>query len=172
MVKIKVKCIKLTYLDLSYCFLSRSFGTLARMNDFITQFANNIAELKNLEHLVLTNCEFIVNDEFIRIVSKCLTRMKHLDLRNCSKITDKSVHFIARYFTDLVHLDLSWCQNVSDYGLDSSIEHRRERELLNELNKDLNLYLKKYAEQPFLLIKQKVWYKLCIAYFDLIKYFK
>ena len=151
-----VKCSKLTHLDLSYCFFSRSFGTLSRMNEFITQFANNIAELGNLERLELANCEFIVNDEFMRIVSKRLTRMRYLDLRNCSKITDKSVHCIARFFTELVHLDLSWCQNVSDYGLDSSIEYRRDRELLNELNKDLNLYLKKYAEQPFLLIKQKV----------------
>lgn len=146
----------MTYLDLSSCFFSRSFGTLSRMNEFITQLAQNFTQLVHLETLILAYCNFMVTDDFVQIISRSLRRLKHLDLHSCGKITDKSVHAIARNLPDLVYLDLSWCQNLSDYGLNSSIEYSRDRQLLNELNKDLNLYLKKYAEQPFLLIKQKV----------------
>lgn len=126
------------------------------MNEFIAQLARNLTELVHLEKLVLAYCDFMVNDEFVQVVAPRLARLKHLDLRNCGKITDKSVHAIARHLADLAYLDLSWCQNVSDYGLNSTIEYSRDRQLLNELNKDFSLFLKKYAEQPFLLIKQKV----------------
>lgn len=126
------------------------------MNEFIAQLGSNLAQLTSLEHLVLAYCDYMVNDEFVQIVTASLTRLRHLDLRSCGKITDKSVHAIARHLADLVYLDLSWCQNVSDYGLSSDIEYSRDRQMQNELNKDLNLYIKKYAEQPFLLIKQKV----------------
>lgn len=153
----KIKCANLRHLDLSSCFFTRSFGTLSRMNEFIAQFARNIGQLVHLETLVLAYCEFMVNDEFVETVCCQLGQsLRHLDLHSCNKITDKAVHAIARHLVNLVYLDLSWCQNLSDYGLNSSIEYSRDRQMLNELNKDLNLYLKKYAEQPFLLIKQKV----------------
>lgn len=150
-----VKCAQLVHLDLSFCFFLRSFGTLSRVNEFIEQLAHNFAQLELLETFLLSGCDFIVTDRFVKIVAKKLNKLKKLDLRNCSKITDKSVHYISHYLLNLVHLDLSWCQNLSDYGLNNTIEYSRDKQLLNELNKDLNIYLKKYAEQPFLLIKQK-----------------
>lgn len=150
---------KLTYLDLSCAMFQRSFGTVDRLNNFIEQFAFNLSKCEKIETLMLSYCDFIVTDTFIRIISKKLTKLKHLDLRNCSQITDQSLHVISTFLTKLVHLDLSWCQNISDYGLCKSIEYNKDQQLLNEFNKHMNgscRCVRKYTDQPFLLIKTKM----------------
>ncbi|CAF0730981.1 unnamed protein product [Brachionus calyciflorus] len=150
--------IHLTYLDLSCMMFQRSFGTVNRLNEFVEEFAFNLSRCHNLEHLNLSYCDFLVNDSFIKIISKNFKNLKHLDIRNCSQITDTSLHFISTFMTKLVYLDLSWCQNISDSGLDASIKHGDENRLLNEFNKHINgscRCIRKYTEQPFLLLKTK-----------------
>lgn len=146
---------QLTHLDLSCCSFERSFGAGDRLNEFIEYFAIDFSRLVNLQSLLLSFCDLIVTDRFVEIITKRLVNLTHLDLRNCSKITDKSVHYICTYLHKLTNLDLSWCQNISDYGLNNSVDNSKDKQLLNDLNKDLNLYLKKYVEQPFLLIKTR-----------------
>ena len=148
----------LVYLDLSCVLFMRSFGTVNRLNQYIANFATSLGLCERLEHLQLSYCSFLVNDPFIKIIARKLGKLKHLDLRNCSQITDQSVHYISKYLTELVHLDLSWCQNISDHGLDYSIVYSKDTKLLDEFNKHLNAScrcMRKYTEQPFLLIKTK-----------------
>lgn len=149
---------RLTYLDLSCMMFQRSFGTPSRLSEFIENLAQNLSKCDKLETLKVSYCDTMVNDAFIKVISKKLLNLKHLDLRNCSQITDQSLHYISTFLTKLVYLDLSWCQNISDYGLDKSIEFGRSKKLLNEFNKHLNgacRCIKKYTEQPFLLLKTK-----------------
>ena len=65
-----------------------------------------------MDHLDLSYCDILVNDTFIKIISKRLHGLKYLNLRNCSQITDVSLHFISFYLKNLAELDLSWCQNI------------------------------------------------------------
>jgi len=148
----------LVHLDISCSMFQQGFANKTRLNEFIENFSKTLAECVHLEHLSVSYCEFLVNDLFIKTVAKSLRKLKHLDLRNCTQITDKSLHYIARYLTSLVHLDVSWCQNLSDYGLDRSLEYGKNKQLLNEFNKHLNgscRCMRKYTEQPFFLIKTK-----------------
>jgi hypothetical protein len=148
----------LTYLDLSCVMFRRSFGTAAHLNQYIENFAQNLSQCQVMEHLLLSYCDFLVTDSFIKIISKKMLKLKHLDLRNCTKITDQSLHYISKHLTELVHLDLSWCSNISDNGLDSSVEYSKDKRLLQEFNKHMNgscRCMRKYTEQPFLLLKTK-----------------
>ena len=155
----QISCLnRLVYLDLSCVMFQRSFGTVNRLNLYIESFAASLAECESLQYLILSYCDFLVNDTFVKTIARKLTKLKHLDLRNCSQITDQSLHHISYYLAELVHLDLSWCQNISDYGLDSSIEYSKDKQLLNEFKKHLNgscRCMRKYTEQPFLLLKTK-----------------
>ena len=65
-----------------------------------------------MDHLDLSYCDILVNDTFIKIISKRLHGLKYFNLRNCSQITDVSLHFISFYLKNLAELDLSWCQNI------------------------------------------------------------
>lgn len=102
----------LKYLDLSCAMFKGSFGNIKRLNEYIETFAKGLSACIQLETLLLSYCDFLVNDTFIKIVSKSLGRLIHLDLKNCSKITDASLHFISFYLKNLIHLDISWCQNI------------------------------------------------------------
>ena len=148
----------LTYLDLSNIMFKRSFATVTRLNQYIEELALKLASYcSQIEYLLLGYCDFLVNDTFVRIISKGLRKLKHLDLRNCSKITDISLHYISYYLHKLIHLDVSWCQHVSNKGLGVQIEN--DQILLNEFNYLLKSSClrctKKFNEQPFLLLKTK-----------------
>lgn len=148
----------LVHLDLSCALFQRSFSTAARLNQYIESFALNLAQCDRLEVLDLSYCDFLVNDSFIKIIAQKLIKLKKLDLHNCSSITDVSLHFITYFLTGLTYLDISWCQNVSNNGLDFNIEYEASKKLLNEFHKHLNgscRCMRKYLEQPFLLIKTK-----------------
>jgi hypothetical protein len=148
----------LVHLDMSCSMFQQGFANKTRLNEFIENFGKNLAECVHMEHLSVNYCEFLVNDLFIKTIAKSLRKLKHLDLRNCTQITDKSLHYIAFYLSNLVHLDVSWCQNLSDYGLNRSLEYGKNKQLLNEFNKHLNgscRCMRKYTEQPFLMIKTK-----------------
>ena len=88
-----------------------------------------------------------------------MRKIRHLDLRNCTQLTDAALHHIAHYLGELVHLDMSWCQNLTDNGLDRRIEFEHTQRLLNEFNRHVNggscRCARKYAEQPFLLIRAR-----------------
>ena len=149
---------RLTYLDLSCIMIQCSFVTVSKRNQYISEFATNLAQCIQLESLLLSYCDILVTDPFVQIISKSLTKLKYLSLRNCTQITDASLHYISQYLKNLIFLDVSWCQNLSDYGLDRGIEIDKRKKMLNDLNKHLNgpcLCMRKYAEQPFLLIKTK-----------------
>lgn len=77
----------LTHLDLSCAMFQRSFTNIDQLNQFIERFANSLAQSNELNSLNLSYCEFLVTDMFVDIISKALVKLKHLDLRNCSKIT-------------------------------------------------------------------------------------
>ena len=148
----------LTHLDLSCALFQRSFSTTTRLNQYIESFAQNLSKCKQLETLELSYCDCLVNDTFMKIITKCLTKLKKLDIRNCSNITDVSLHFITYFLVNLVYLDVSWCQNLSDNGLDFNIELEESKKLLNDFNKHLNgscRCMRKYTSSPFLLIKTK-----------------
>ena len=149
---------RLTYLDLSCVMFRRSFGTVERLKQYIENFAQSLSQCQLMEFLLLSYCDFLITDSFIKIIAKKMTKLRHLDLRNCTQITDQSIHYISKYLTELVHLDLSWCQNISDNGLDSSVEYSKDKRLLQEFNKHMNSScrcMRKYTEQPFLLLKTK-----------------
>lgn len=149
---------QLKHLDLSCLVFNSSFGTANKLNEFIDNFSTNISKCDKLEHLNLSYCDFLVTDNFVRIISNSLINLKHLNIRNCSQITDTSLHLISSSFKKLVHLDLSWCNNISDNGLDSSIDLDQDKKILNEFRKHINgtcRCMKAFAEQPFLMIKAK-----------------
>ena len=148
----------LVHLDMSCAIFQRSFSSSTRLNQYIDSFATNLSKCDKLEILELSYCDFLVNDSFIKIITNKLTKLKRLDLRNCGNITDVALHFITYFLVNLTHLDISWCQNVSDNGLDFNIEYEDSKKLLNEFNKHLNgacRCMRKYTEQPFLLMKTK-----------------
>lgn len=148
----------LRHLDLSAIMFHCSFGTVNKRNEYIESFATNLSHCSQLEHLYLSYTDFLVNDTFIKIVSKNLTNLKTLDLKSCNQITDVALHAISTNLKSLVSLNISWCQNISDYGLDRSIAYDNKKKLMNELNAHLNgacRCMRKYTEQPFLLIKTK-----------------
>lgn len=149
---------RLTYLDLSCIMIQCSFGTVAKRNAYITEFATNLAQCSQLESLLLSYCDILVTDPFVQIIAKSMSKLKYLSLRNCTQISDTALHYISQYLKNLAYLDVSWCQNLSDYGLDRGIEIDKRKKMLNDLNKHLNgpcRCMRKYAEQPFLLIKTK-----------------
>ena len=111
----------LRILDLSYCTFNTSFSNKTQLNLFIKQFASNLGMLKELEVLILSYCEFLVKDYLIKKISTNLTKLKQLDLRNCSYITDAALHFISKFLSNLEHLDISWCRKLTDYGLNRSL---------------------------------------------------
>jgi hypothetical protein len=148
----------LVHLDLSCALFQRSFSTPARLNQYIENFAINLSKCDKLEFLELSYCDFLVNDTFIKIIAQNLLKLKKLDLRNCSNITDVSLHYITYFLVNLTYLDISWCQNLSDNGFDFNIQFEDSKKLLNEFNKHLNgacRCMRRYTEQPFLLIKTK-----------------
>lgn len=145
----------LRHLDLSCAMFKSSFGNTKRLNEYIEKFANGLSACGQLEALLLSYCDFLVNDAFIKIISKSLIRLNHLDLRNCSKITDVSLHFISFYLKNIIHLDISWCQNISDNGLNCENELEATEKLLLEFENYSCSCTKKYKEQPFLLLKVK-----------------
>jgi hypothetical protein len=102
----------LRHLDLSNAVFRGSFGNLKRLNGFIESFASSLAQCVAMEFLSVSYCEFLINDTFIRIIAPQLKKLKHLDLRNCSQITDKSLHYLSIYSRDLEFLDVSWCQGL------------------------------------------------------------
>ena len=149
---------RLTYLDLSSMMFQRSFNNRDKLQQYMSDFASNLSLCEQIDHLILTNCDFLVNDAFIKIISRKLIKIKHLNLRNCKQITDTSLHYISNYLTEINYLDISWCRNISDYGFDVSIGNSKDKQLLNELNATLNgpsYVIRKYNEQPFLLLKTK-----------------
>ncbi len=115
------KIMNLRYLDLSYCTLNCSFTNKTQLNIFIKQFSCNLSLLKHLETLILSYCEFLVNDYLIQKISLALAKLRYLDIRNCSNINDKSMHFIAKYLSNLEYLDVSWCRKLTDYGLSKNL---------------------------------------------------
>jgi hypothetical protein len=148
----------LTHLDLSCALFQRSFSTTSRLNQYIENFAHNLSKCQQLNTLELSYCDFLVNDTFMKIITKSLIKLKKLDIRNCSNITDISLHFITYFLVDLIYLDVSWCQNLSDNGLDFNIESEESKKLLIDFNKLLNescRCMQKYTSSPFLLIKTK-----------------
>lgn len=102
----------LRHLDLSCALFKSSFGNSKRLNKFIESFALGLSQCVQMETLLVSYCDFLINDIFVQIISQHLVKLRHLDLRNCSQITDTSLHFISYFLRDLVHLDVSWCQNL------------------------------------------------------------
>ncbi len=102
----------LRHLDLSNAIFRCSFGSLKQLNKFIESFAYSLAQCTELEFLSLSYCESLVNDVFIKIVAPVFLKLKHLDLRNCSKITDSSLHYLSCFSRDLEFLDVSWCHSL------------------------------------------------------------
>ena len=148
----------LTHLDLSCVTFRRSFESQTSLRQYVERFAHNLSQCRAMECLVLSYCDFLVNDTFVKVVAPRLPNLKHLDLRNCTQITDQSLHCISTHLTELVHLDISWCQNISDHGLDASVEYSKDKRALQEFNKHLNgscRCMRRYTEQPFLLLKTK-----------------
>jgi hypothetical protein len=78
---------RLTCLDLSCAMFQRSFNTLARLNQFIEQFAGCLAQCVQMETLNVSYCDVLVNDVFVQTVIKSLVKLKTLNLRNCTQIT-------------------------------------------------------------------------------------
>ena len=149
----------LTWLDLSCAVFQRSFASANRVNIFIELFAKNLSQCQHIEGLLLSYCDFLVTDVFIKTISPKLVKLRHLDLRSCSQITDSSLHFIAYFLIQLQFLDISWCHNISDNGLDCGVEIQRNTKFLNEFNKNWNKRscrcMRKYLDQPFLLMKAR-----------------
>ena len=77
--------------------------------------------LKQLEVLILSFCEFLVKDYLIQKIAVSLNKLKHLEISNCSYVSDKSLHFISKFLTNLEYLDISWCRKLTDYGFSKSL---------------------------------------------------
>ena len=60
---------RLTYLDLSCIMIQCSFGTVAKRNQYINEFATNLAQCGQLESLVLSYCDILFTDSFVQIVA-------------------------------------------------------------------------------------------------------
>jgi hypothetical protein len=157
----------LTHLDLSCAQFQKSFINMNRLSAFIESFARNLSlSAPNLEILLLSYCDFLVNDHFIQLAidtTSGLRKLKHLDLRNCAQLTDASMHSICKHLVNLEHLDLSWCQLITDFGLYNQNISSEQKQLLSSENQKSFDYLsvklcrcmKKYIEQPFMLLKIK-----------------
>lgn len=73
----------------------------------------------NLTTLNLSYCDFIIDKHVIQI-AKTSIKLKHLDLKSCTKLTDISVNYIISYLSFIEYLDLSWCRLISDYGFNTN----------------------------------------------------
>jgi hypothetical protein len=149
---------KLVYLDMSCALFKQSFVNSKALNEYIEQLAIGLSQCSMLEHLDLSYCDYLVNNKFIKIISRCMPRIAHLNLRNCTQISDEALHYIAYYLQRLEHLDISSCRSISDNGISVSINFDKNQRLLNEFNKHLASScrcMRKYIEQPFLLLKTK-----------------
>ena len=142
----------LTHLDLSCAtFVSASDQRLGPL-----EFARSIGQCERLEHLSLAYCDQLVTDAFVTHVSERLGgRLAHLDVRNCTQLSDAALHSIARHLVRLVHLDVSWCHNLTDYGLDATLANDVQMHIAHAINKELNASIREYAKQPFLMMRRR-----------------
>lgn len=97
---------------------------------YIKKIINNI----NLELTALdVSGTFQVDDDTVQYVLKNCKEMKTFNIRNCRKITDKSLEYIVQYGNNLTGVDLGGCINMSYNGINKFIQHKKMASLM-ELN--------------------------------------
>ena len=50
-------------------------------------------------------------------------KLRHLNLENCSAITDRAMKYIGEGCPLLTYLNISWCDNVQDRGVQHLLTH-------------------------------------------------
>ena len=98
---------KLKHLDLSRC--SRLTSTTLK------HLAHNVPDLEGLQ---LSGCEGMTDDGF-EALFPTLSKLTHLDLEECTQITNTAVLALAKApcAAALKHCQLSYCEQVGDAGL-------------------------------------------------------
>lgn len=116
------KFTNLKCLDLSQCVFQSKFSNAKELQIFTKNLATHLSNCTRMETLILASCEVLVDDYFVKTIAYRMRKLTHLDLRNCSKITDASLHYICTYLSELTYLDVSWAPRLSDHGFDSSLD--------------------------------------------------
>eukprot|EP01129_Flabellula_baltica_P000916 TRINITY_DN10848_c0_g1_i1.p1 TRINITY_DN10848_c0_g1~~TRINITY_DN10848_c0_g1_i1.p1 ORF type:complete len:683 (-),score=131.35 TRINITY_DN10848_c0_g1_i1:15-1865(-) len=80
-----------------------------------------ISKLKNMDHIKLDHCS-INNSRFGSLYHLIGARVKHLSLRNNTKLTDELCDDYLKFMINLEFLDLSGCSKISDMGIFSLVE--------------------------------------------------
>ncbi|KAI8909680.1 hypothetical protein EDD86DRAFT_266731 [Gorgonomyces haynaldii] len=84
-----------------------------------TKLVKTLSLTNNLHHLALDQCLF-VDDACLMHLCMLLPHLDSLSLKNCYKITEKSIIFLSDTFKTgerLCHLNLSGLQRLSNHGL-------------------------------------------------------
>lgn len=107
--------IKLTNLDISFC---------EKVNDKALDY---IAQgLKELKSLSLNNCS--ITDNGLIKIGQNLTKLSHLNVGQCTKITEKSLSIVVENCVNLESIDLYGCTEIK------SLEKLKKLPKLNKLN--------------------------------------
>jgi hypothetical protein len=147
----------LNHLDLSGMQFQRSFSSPDTLNACIGEFACHLGECCEMKFLNVSYCDFLINDEFMKIICRRMKKLVHLDVRSCSKLTDTTLHFIFTYLLNLEYLDLSWCQSISDKGLSISNSwstSSKDSSLINSID-DQTICKRTMYNTPFKRLKLK-----------------
>ncbi|CUG02925.1 receptor-type protein kinase, putative [Bodo saltans] len=91
--------------------------------------AESIATLTHLQHLNLTKC-YAISDDNVATIAAALIHLTYLHLSWCRNITDAALGSIATSLLDLEELCLAECVKITDVGLD----HIRSLHRLQHLN--------------------------------------
>ncbi|CAJ1056933.1 dynein regulatory complex subunit 6 [Xyrichtys novacula] len=78
-----------------------------------------VADLKNLQHLDISQCNRISDDGIQYLTAGfSTTKLRKLNVSHCRNITDASVRRIAQRIGKLYHLNLSYCERLTDRSLE------------------------------------------------------
>ncbi|XP_070552221.1 uncharacterized protein [Ptychodera flava] len=96
-----------------------------------------IKALRNLRHLRLKRgVEYSDKAMTEMFLCRNLHQLTHLNLTECSELSDKALEYIAKGCKKLHHMALCWCWDITETGLVHVIDNCREMETLDLLGLD------------------------------------
>ena len=111
-------CPNLAYLNAAKCEGITDFSLLSETQLMLLKNST----FGNIKYIDLSGCSSL-NDDALRLLLKCTTRLEYLYLRQCDCISNVGLFTIAEFCKNLREVSLNDCVNITDGGVENLIEN-------------------------------------------------
>jgi len=129
---VALHCFQLSSLEFNGCCVRGFIGDLINkaMRSHNPQSAPILKLCSNLVHLNLPNCTTLTDSFFVALAVQC-SNLRTLGLHNCLLLTDEGLIKVAQLCPHVANLDISNCTGLTDTGVNKAVETLPTLRVLN-----------------------------------------